>query len=220
MANRPAQDDLRVASVEAVVAVVEDDLDVGRHDRGARALVEEGLALLASELGVGIAEDEADRGEEVTLPRPVATDDNVRPGREGLDDGLILVAGRWVSLRSAARGDASLIVPFEALDDDLLDIHGELSWPPGGSARRDTSRYVEKRRARRGFHDAHGWWGWSSTWFVIGFNFGPGTEAHRRVRTQLGARFNCYGAPRSVAGTRRSARASLSTPPSHPPPIG
>ncbi len=40
-------------------------------------LVEEGLALLAAELGVGVAEHVADGGEEVALAGPVPADDDV-----------------------------------------------------------------------------------------------------------------------------------------------
>jgi hypothetical protein len=87
--------------------------------------VEKGLPLLAAHVCVGIAEDESNGGEEVTLARTIAPDDDIGPGREGLDDGLILVAARgrlsvqgYLRARSCVSG-----APFEALDDNLLDVH-------------------------------------------------------------------------------------------------
>ena len=70
--------------------------------------MQESLAFLSAEMSVGIAEDEADGGEEIALARSVAADDNVRPRREGLDDGLVLVAvdgsGSVCRGRGGARG--------------------------------------------------------------------------------------------------------------------
>lgn len=54
--------------------------------------MEETLALLTAHLRVCIAEDEANRREEVTLSRSIAADDDVGLGREGLNDRLVLVA--------------------------------------------------------------------------------------------------------------------------------
>ena len=65
----PPQDHLLGAGGEALIAVVEDDFHICGHDRGAGAFVEEGGALFAGELGVVVAEDEADGGEEVGLCR-------------------------------------------------------------------------------------------------------------------------------------------------------
>lgn len=59
--------------------------------------VKQSLTLLASHLSVCIAEDETNCGEEVTLARAIATDDNIVFGREGLDDRLVLVAMEEVS---------------------------------------------------------------------------------------------------------------------------
>ena len=56
--------------------------------------MKQGLTLLLAHLSVGIAEHKADRGEEVTLARPITTDDYIMLGREGLDDGLLFVAVR------------------------------------------------------------------------------------------------------------------------------
>ena len=55
--------------------------------------MKQGLSLFATHLSVGIAQDEADGGEEVALARAIATDDDIAVGREGLDLHLILVAG-------------------------------------------------------------------------------------------------------------------------------
>lgn len=55
--------------------------------------MQQGLSLFATHLGVGIAEDESDGGEEVALAGTIAADDDIVLGREGLDDGLVLVAG-------------------------------------------------------------------------------------------------------------------------------
>ena len=54
--------------------------------------MQEGLSFFATHLGIGIAEDKSNCGEEVTLARAVATDDDIVFWRKGLDDGLVLVA--------------------------------------------------------------------------------------------------------------------------------
>lgn len=90
--NSSAENDFLVAGRESVVAVVKYDFDVCGHDGRARAFVEEALALLTTHLGVGIAEDEADGGEEVTLAGSVTADDDICLVREGLNDRLLLVA--------------------------------------------------------------------------------------------------------------------------------
>jgi hypothetical protein len=59
-----------------------------------RAYVQESLSLLAAHLSVGIAQNESDGGEKVTLSGTIATNDNIVFGREGLDNGLVLVAAR------------------------------------------------------------------------------------------------------------------------------
>lgn len=79
------------------------------------------MALFSTEMGVGIAQDETNGGKEITLAGPIATDDDIVLGRKRLNDRLVLVA-------SQKSGDASLVssgdnLPFEALDDDLLDVH-------------------------------------------------------------------------------------------------
>ena len=91
---------------QAAISVVEDDLDVGRDDPGPRALVQQCLSLLGPEVRVLVGQDELDRVEEVGFSRPVSTDDDVVSGVERLDDRLLAVG-------------------LEALDDDLLDVHGD-----------------------------------------------------------------------------------------------
>jgi hypothetical protein len=67
--------------------------------------MEEGLPLLAAQVGVGIAEDKTDGGKEVALSGAVAADDYIGSRGEGLDDGLVLIAvgGGGVSARTPQR---------------------------------------------------------------------------------------------------------------------
>lgn len=63
--------------------------------------MDEGLSLLTAHLRVCIAEDEANRSEEITLARSIATDDDIEFGGKWVDDGLVLVAARlWLTNRS------------------------------------------------------------------------------------------------------------------------
>jgi len=66
----------------------------------------ESLPLLAPHLRVSIAEDKPDGGEEITLPRAIATDNDIELWREWINNGLVLVAagkvrredrGQWVA---------------------------------------------------------------------------------------------------------------------------
>lgn len=50
------------------------------------------LSLLAHQVSVRITQDETNGGEEVTLARTIATDNDIVFRREGLDDRLVLVA--------------------------------------------------------------------------------------------------------------------------------
>ena len=50
------------------------------------------MTLLSAEMSVGIAEDEANGREEITLPGTIAADDDVVFGGEWLNDRLIFVA--------------------------------------------------------------------------------------------------------------------------------
>jgi hypothetical protein len=54
--------------------------------------MQERLPLLAAHVGVGIAQHKPDSGEEVTLSRSIAPNDDIGAGGEGLDYGLLLVA--------------------------------------------------------------------------------------------------------------------------------
>lgn len=85
------------------------------------------LALLSAEMSVGIAEDETNGREEVTLARPIAADDDIVFGRKGLNDRLVLVAiVENVLGKMHPRYPVLAVpvhVPLEALDDDLLDVH-------------------------------------------------------------------------------------------------
>lgn len=54
--------------------------------------MQKSLALLPAEMSIGIAEDEANGREEVTLPGTIAADNDVVFGGEWLDDRLIFVA--------------------------------------------------------------------------------------------------------------------------------
>lgn len=60
--------------------------------------VKKGASLFPSHLCVGIAEDESNGSEEITLPRTIAPYDDIMPGREGFDDGLVLVAIGGISM--------------------------------------------------------------------------------------------------------------------------
>lgn len=55
--------------------------------------MKEALTFLSAHLCVGIAQDEPNRCKKITFPRSIAADNDVCLGREGLDDGLLLVAG-------------------------------------------------------------------------------------------------------------------------------
>lgn len=95
MSDSPADGDLVfIDSGETAMGlgIIEYDLDIcGGYSR-AGPLVQEGGSLLSAEVVVGIAQNEADSGKEVALSRSVPSDDNIRSGGEGLDNGLVLVA--------------------------------------------------------------------------------------------------------------------------------
>jgi hypothetical protein len=79
-------------------------------------------------MGIGIAEDETNRSKEVTLAGTIATHDYIVFWREGLDDRLVLVArgikGLVATLKVFSRASSEKShIPFEALNDNLLDIH-------------------------------------------------------------------------------------------------
>lgn len=78
--------------------------------------MEEGLPLFAAHLGIGIAEDEADRGEEVALARAISADNDIGARREGFENGLVLVAAlmlaRYRAGAERSREVAHLLKPW------------------------------------------------------------------------------------------------------------
>lgn len=56
--------------------------------------MEKSLALFSAKVGVGIAQDETNGGEEITLARPITADDNIMFRGKGLNDRLVLVASK------------------------------------------------------------------------------------------------------------------------------
>ena len=66
----------------------------------ARTYMQERLALFSAHLGVGIAEHEADRSEEVALAGAITPHNNVVSWGKGLDHGLFFVATLAVSSSS------------------------------------------------------------------------------------------------------------------------
>ena len=54
--------------------------------------MKKGASLFPAHLGIGIAEDKSDGGEEITLSRTIASYDYIVFWREGFDDSLILIA--------------------------------------------------------------------------------------------------------------------------------
>lgn len=64
--------------------------------------MEKTLALFTAHLRVCIAEDKANRREEVTLSRSIAANDDVRLGRKGFNDRLVLVAIRKQSAHNVS----------------------------------------------------------------------------------------------------------------------
>ena len=67
--------------------------------------MQKGLTLLSSEVSIGIAEDKSNCGEEVTLARTVAPDDDIVFRRKWLDNGLVLVARQSMSMKSIRLGN-------------------------------------------------------------------------------------------------------------------
>ena len=80
----PPERDLLSLDRDPVVAVVEDHLDVRRHDRHPDSLAVEQLGpFLVAKRGVHVAEHKPDRKEEVGLARTVPADDDLRRGAGG-----------------------------------------------------------------------------------------------------------------------------------------
>ena len=85
--------------------------------------MQERTSLLATHLGIRIAKHKSYCGEKIALSRAIATHNDIVLGRKRFDNGLLLVAVQQSERRpSFLRGD----LPFEALDNDLLDVHGGL----------------------------------------------------------------------------------------------
>ena len=81
------------------------------------------LSLFSAHLSICITENESYSRKEITLPRAIVTDNDIVLGRERFDHSLLLIAsGNVRTMRRMIC--ASDTVPFEALYDDLLDIHG------------------------------------------------------------------------------------------------
>ena len=84
------------------------------------------LTLLPAHMSICVAEDEADRGEEVALAGTLASNDNIMFWRKWLNDSLIFVTlDRRVSATTikCCPGCAFAPSPFEALNDNLFDEH-------------------------------------------------------------------------------------------------
>lgn len=62
------------------------------------------LSFLTAKMGVSIAENESNGGEEVTLARTIAADDDIVFRGEGLDNGLVLVAVFTIGLDDMPMG--------------------------------------------------------------------------------------------------------------------
>jgi hypothetical protein len=94
--------------------------------------VQERLTLLAAHLGIGIAKNESNSGEEVALARAIASNNNVSARRKGLNNGLVLVAAACERLLEGVLLFQTRVstLPFEALYDDLLDKHGRCAKLP------------------------------------------------------------------------------------------
>ena len=88
--------------------------------------MEESLSFFTAHLSVGIAKNKPNGSKEIALARAIAANDNVVFWRERLDDSLVFVAitSRYqlCEMSSAFRER----LPFEALDDNLFDMHGEV----------------------------------------------------------------------------------------------
>ena len=79
-------------------------------------------------MGIGIAKDEADSRKEIAFTGSIATNNHVVLRRKWLNHSLILIA---IIPTPLAEPDScerrtrkqNEDIPFEALDDDLLDMH-------------------------------------------------------------------------------------------------
>lgn len=76
---------------DSIVWIVENDFDVRRQHSTARSLVQQGLALLGSQMGELITEHELDGKEEITFAWTIPADDDIVPFVEWLDHRLFTV---------------------------------------------------------------------------------------------------------------------------------
>lgn len=89
--------------------------------------VQQSLSLFATHHTVCIAEDEADGSEEVTLPRTIATNNDIGSGGERLDFSLVLITTKSQNISKLINAH----LPLEALDNNLLDVHLAFVAPEG-----------------------------------------------------------------------------------------
>lgn len=82
------------------------------------------VALLSTHLGVCVTQHEANRGEEIALARAIVSDDDIMLRGERLDDSLLFVAMTEFSILLASLTSGGH-QPFEALNNHLLDEHGD-----------------------------------------------------------------------------------------------
>ena len=75
---------------------------------------------------IGIAEDKTDGREEITFAGTIATHDHIVLGRKRLNNRLILVTIDILAISNRTQKRSELATcdsPFEALDDNLLNVH-------------------------------------------------------------------------------------------------
>ena len=105
----PPERDVLTLDRDAVVAVVEDHLDVSRHDRHPDPFTVEQLGpLLVAKRGVHVAEYEPDREKEVALARPVPANDDLQE-REGARSGERSISGQVVQRDCGEVRDATRV---------------------------------------------------------------------------------------------------------------
>lgn len=84
--------------------------------------MKQSLSFLLAHLSVGIAKHEPNCRKKVTLARAIAPNDDIMLGRERLDDSLFTIA---IELSVKIHREGGHAQPFEALNNDLLDMHLE-----------------------------------------------------------------------------------------------
>lgn len=111
--------------------------------------MEESLALFATHLGIGIAEDEADGGEEVTLARTISADNNIGARRERLENGLVLIAALVLARARAQDGAKRGMARVAHLLKPWMIICLIYIATTGAASRRQVQRRIQMN-ARRG----------------------------------------------------------------------